>query len=732
MNKIRALALGLFITLTSGLFLSPVALAECAVTADAPQISTPEIVYVPCTDVAPVIDGVIDDAVWERAAVIDHFRQVNPVEGGVPSQRTEARILYDKDALYIAIHAYDTEPDKIVKTVNVRDAPLVADDWVSIAIDSYNNQRDGFLFGMNALGTRSDFYIENNSSLIHEWDGIWYGEASVDEEGWHVEMKIPTKTLSFSPDSTEWGLNIFRGIRRTNEDIRWTAISRNLGYQDMTHLGRLRGLEGLEQGIGLDVQVEGAVSWFDDNFRDDSGFEFDPSINAFYNFTPSLTGSLTVNPDFSEAPVDTRQINLTRFALFFPETRDFFLRDVGIFEFAYLKNGEDQNGRPFFTRSIGLNRDGIADIYGGAKLTGRVGKLNLGFMDVQVDNTDNIETKNLSVGRVAYNVLDESSVGAIFTNGDPNSKDNNSLIGTDFRYHTSNFRGLGVVNASAWAQRSFTTGIDDGQWAWGLYLDMPNEPHLLRLMYTDFGENFETAMGFTNRTGYRRYKAQYRYRERPQGSFLRTLDLEENSRLWTNRDNEIETIKSDFLLTATTQQSDKLKIAAHYTREVLDEPFFLPDNLVVPPGSYDFTSGEINFVWGEGHPISFEAKAECCGYFNGQKMSLLGMVRFHYSPYWSLKLQYNRDAIDLPQGGTDIHLASFQGSIYFTPDIEWSNLIQYDNLSGNIGVNSRFRWIIKEGTEFFVIVNQGVLAEDGRFFRRSSEVRAKLSHTFRF
>jgi hypothetical protein len=367
------------------------------------------------TDTPPKIDGVLDDAVWQDGGLIDGLRQEVPVAYGVPSQRTEVRILYDADFVYFGVRAYDSDPDKIIAKQMVRDADMTLDDRVSFNIDTLHDERNGYYFQINPLGNKRDGLIDNGS-IKFNWDGIWYAAGSIDEKGYVVEVAIPFKTISMQPEKTTWGLQVFRGIKRVNENNRWASPTPNISFFNLSGAGFLDGLVGMQQGLGLDVVPGAAVRSVNDPIDDREYTRFDPTFDAFYKLTPSLTGSLTVNTDFGDAEVDSVQVNLTRFPLFFPEKRQFFLQDEGIFDFGGLQ----RNPLPFFSRRIGLSSQGEEiDIIAGAKVTGRAGRFNIGLLDVVTDaytrepedgdppgqEPDRIKTQNLAVARISVNVL---------------------------------------------------------------------------------------------------------------------------------------------------------------------------------------------------------------------------------------------------------------------------------------------------------------------------------------
>ena len=386
----------------------------------------------------PVIDGDLNEEIWVRAPLVADFHQVTPVEFESPSERTEVYVLYDRDALYIGARLYDTEPELINARILRQGQNINADDRFFVHIDPFNSRRSGYLFGVNPNGVRYDGVFEGVTQRQFDWDGIWQAAARVTPEGWVVEIEIPFKTLSFDPSTTTWRMNFARNIERKNEGMAWNSRNRNT---DLSTMGDITGISQIQQGRGLDVvpsvsvHDRRAIGPIPGRIR---GRAF---VDVFYKITPQLNASLTVNTDFSATEVDDRQVNLTRFSLFFPERRDFFLQDVDIFLFGRLQ----QDGRPFFSRKLGINSAGQpVPLDVGAKVSGRVGRFDIGTLAVQQEAyrdpsnpAEVIDATTAFVGRVAANVLAESSVGMIVTSGDPTANRDNTVAGVDFRYLNS-------------------------------------------------------------------------------------------------------------------------------------------------------------------------------------------------------------------------------------------------------------------------------------------------------
>ena len=314
---------------------------------------------------APSIDGKLDDLVWDRAAVISEFYQVEPSIGPAEVE-TRVYLVYDENALYVGVKAFDDEPENIFATILQRDGDVWRDDMLRFYIDPFDTGLTGFGFDVNALGARADRLVQANRRPVDEWDTIWDSAGTVTEEGWTAEFVLPFQSISFEPDSDGWGLMVTRERSHKNQELRWAAIDQSINKFGFARAGRLTGIENVNRGVGLDIETLGSVIAVRDWERPrDDDLTFEPSANVYYRFTPGLTGLLTLNTDFSDTPLDARQINTGRFSLFFPETRDFFLQDAAFFEFAGQTFSGAPNGQPFFSRRIGIVGGSPVTIDGG-------------------------------------------------------------------------------------------------------------------------------------------------------------------------------------------------------------------------------------------------------------------------------------------------------------------------------------------------------------------------------
>ncbi len=677
---------------------------------------------------SPVIDGSLDEEAWRHAAVVDDFHQTMPLDGAIPTERTVVRVMYDDEYLYIAADLRDSEPQAIQALQLIQGQLFFSDDRFWVTIDSFNSKRNDYLFQVNANGIRRDALRENNSRFIEEWATIWYAESAIHSDGWATEIAIPFKSISFSPESDTWGINFGRGIVRKQEYAMWSSHDR----QDWpAYGGEVSGISNIEQGLGLDIVPSINLRQDRDLELGDSSNSFEPSLDIRYRITPSLTSTFTLNTDFSTAEVDERQVALDRFSLFFPEKRDFFLQDAGIFEFGNI----DTNGRPFFSRRIGLSEDGDpVDLVGGVKLTGRIGDFNIGTLAIRQDAFEDVEATDLFVARGSRNVLGESAVGFIMTHGDPASNDTNSLVGVDFLYRNTDGPFGQIVTGNFWAQQSKTSGVSGDDQALGVVLEMPNDLVSAYVRAEEIQENFSPALGFVNRTGIRRYATGGRYRTRPDKGRWRSIRHRVDFNLVNSMDGETLTQMTRIRpIVLETHNGDFMFIEWQNNEEFVEEAFDLFDRLNVPAGRYTFDRYRVEFASGMGRPLRIVLSVQDGGFFGGDRLEKFVEVQWRQSSHFSLGLALTENDVELPSGKFTSHLGSLRSDFAFNSRWSWSNLLQYDNTEDVVGINSRLRYIPEAGREVVLVLNHGAnLDTSNRPTSISNELNLKLSYTFRY
>jgi hypothetical protein len=685
------------------------------------------------TDTPPTIDGILDDAAWLQATEIRDLHQIEPRYRDAPTEETIVRITYDDDYLYVSADLRDSEPDKIVATQLIQGQTIWADDRFQIMLDSFNSKRNDYMFSVNANGVRREALRESNARFILDWVTIWQAASVKGEHGWTTEMAIPFKSISFDPNSDTWGVNFGRWIIRKREFNVWSSNDRHYWAGDA---GEVNGIEGMQQGLGLDVVPTVNLIQQRDYLAGSENFEFEPSLDVLYKITPSLNAALTINTDFSAAEVDERQVALDRFSLFFPEKRDFFLQDAGIFEFANLVG----NGRPFFSRRIGLSAIGQPiGIEVGGKLTGRTGIFNVGVLGVRQEahvdfRGDKVTAKNLFVGRASINVLRESQLGMIATNGDPTSNNSNSLIGTDFIYRNSDGPFGETVLGYAWYQQSDTPGLDGEDEAFGALFQVPNDRLDVKLAALEIQENFKPALGFVNRAGIRQFDATARYRTRPEkGRWLRIDNTVQTLLVTDVNDDVLSRVVRIRPVEFVTRGNDSVSVEWRDNYERVLRPFVLFGRLPIPAGEYDFDRYRFEIKTGNQRPISAIFFVDDGGYFGGDRRETSIDIQWRQSAHFFLGIGFSQNDVKLPSGEFTSHLGKLRTDVAFNSRWSWSSFIQYDNVSEVLGVNTRLRYEPVAGREMLVVLNHGSLISPlNRFSSSSSEFVVKLAYTFRY
>jgi uncharacterized protein DUF5916 len=678
------------------------------------------------------LDGRLDEPDWKDAPPIGALVQREPLEGRPASEATEVRVLVDEQAIYFGIVCAESHPRGMVSTQLTRDANLDVDDRVTIVLDPFFDHRNGFFFEVNPAGARSDGQISNNAqSLTRDWDGIWDAAVARTADGWSAEIAIPFKTLRFRPDQTVWGFNVERQIKHLFETDRWAAARVTSWIGNLADAGQLTGLEGARQGHGLDVRPYASGGW------DTGDGQFTGGVDVFKNLTPNLNASITINTDFAETEADIRQVNLTRFPLFFPEKRTFFLEGAGVFDVAGLAGGTDLI--PFFTRRIGLHGDeitgGEVPIGAGAKIVGRQSDYNIGVLDVETRDLADapLRRQNLFAARVTRNVFEQSWIGAIVTNGSPDGAGRNNLVGADARFATSKFRGDKNVSLDLFVERTDdqTRGTD---YAGGFGLSYPNDRWDLFLNWKQIGDSFQPALGFVPRAGIRTTTARIAFQPRPNRRGIRQFFFELEPEYITNLGNRLENWRFFIApFNVRTESGEHLEWNIIPEFEHLDAPFEIYPGVIVPPGSYQWHKYRAEANTATKRRWVIDVAYWWGGLYDGtRKQTGLG-VTLKPNAHLALALRVDRNDISLREGRFYTQVTTARADYNFTPNVSWQNLEQYDNESRLLSFQSRFRWILKPGNDLFVVVNRGwVKTPDGSFESTFDRASSKLQYTFRF
>jgi len=695
---------------------------------------------------APTMDGRLDENIWLQAAVVDDLHQITPIEYAEPTEHTRVYLLYTDDALYVGVELLYEDPNQITAKVLRQGAMLFGDDMFAVILDPFHDRRSGYRFEVNANGIRSDLLFQNTNQRQQNWDGIWQAAAARNEQGWTAEMRIPFKTLSFDPRNDSWGINFMRWMPQKAEWIGWVSRNRN---QNPSIAGTATGFNNLQQGLGLDIVPSFSLSEQKDYLPFANQSSSEPSLDMFYKLTPGLNASLTINTDFSATEVDDRQVDLSRFNLFFPEKRDFFLADSDIFEFGKIGGSTGfgsrttfsrpsmENGRPFFSRRLGLSTSGEpVDLEYGGKLSGRIGRWNLGTMAIRQDAFEDVNATNVFVGRVSANVLSESSLGVFMTSGDPQSNLGNSLVGADFRYLNSQLPGGRALEGEAWYQQSDTEGLDGEDQAFGLRLQMPNSSGFRGgFGLKELQQNFNPALGFVNRKGIRDQTLELGYTRLPRDSLLRRVfsgvDIQRIDLLDGQLQTEMISVRP---LELETNTRDRIHLRYTANTELITDLFEISEGVIIPPGEYSFDEYGFNMSTGNQRRISGTLNYRTGEYYSGDREYLRAALAWDPSTHFRTEVSYDFNDVKLPQGDFIVRLVTLKADIIFSSTLSWVNLIQYDNVSETAGINSRLHWIPEAGKEAFLVLNHNVqdLDRNDSFHSKNADMTFKVGYTFRF
>ena len=689
----------------------------------------------------PSIDGAIGDAVWARATLIDRFYQVEPMAFTEPSERTEVRLLYDTDTLYVSIHAFDSEPDKITATVKSRDGAVARDDFVRIMLDPQMTRRNGYVFEINALGGRSDGLIQNNGSFLANWNVLWRGEARRVSDGWTAELAIPFRTMSFHTEHRQWGFDVMRQIKRKSETIRFAPVGASVAGNDISLAGVLVAPSGLTANHGLDLQLYGTGNYSQDWRAGNSVRQGDVSATAYYKLTPALTGTLTYNPDFSDTPLDTRRVNTTRFSLFDAETREFFLQDATAFEFGGNGFSAFSNGQPFFSRNIGLVDGSPVGVELGGKISGELGPLRMGLLAVNTDSTGDstgaMPGQALSVARLATPVLDESSLGMILTHGDPTGLSDNTVVGADFQYRNSDLGDGKRLLTDFYFERSYSNIRDDDD-AFGVSIIYPNEPWYFDLYAKHLGEDFLPALGFVNRTGVREYNSEVSRRTRlsSSGAALRWYEYGAINDVTTDLSNGTLSRRHGLLGGLQSNAGDYFRLTANHKYEYLEQAFNLPGAITIPAGRHHWITLNPRIETSAARPLFASWLFECCEFYDGRGLASELQLNYRPNGTWDFVARHALNRIERAGRSVDIHVGAFEMAIQFNPDMQLKLQFQYDNISQRFRGLVRYKWEPSSGTEIFAAIGEDASATtpllNSTYRSQRTDALLRIGHRLQF
>jgi hypothetical protein len=628
------------------------------------------------------------------------------------------RILFDESNLYVGVFCFDSEPARIAANTLSHDSGASqggmggwhrpqgqSNDIVRLLIDPYQDKRTAYIFFVNPRGARGEGLISGGQASLN-WDGIWEAKSRILENGWSVEIRVPFKTISFKPGLTVWGINVERVIARKQETIRLSGTNRDSNFNNPMEAAGLEGVEGIKQGKGITFRPYGLVDNLK-NHAEPGGASVDANagFDLYKNFTPNLVGVVSYNMDFAETEVDERRINLTRFPLFFPEKRMFFLEGSETFNFS-----SSISFRPFFSRRIGLYEGAQVPVLFGTKLYGKIGRSNLSVFDVQTKKYDQLPTTNFFAARMTQDIFAESKVGWIFTNGSPTGE-KNSLAGADFQYSSSKFMGNKNIMLAAWAAYNWNEKEEGRHHGFGFRADYPNDLWNIQSTYAYYGESLDPGMGYMMRqgiqTGYLRVSFQPRPGNGLLGRLVRQFFFQASGDYYWDLTGKLETSRLELTpLSLNTESGEQLGFEIVSNRDVLPDDFEIADGVVLPAGSYDFTSYRLNLNTATYRSAILDLNYNFGEFYSGHYDDVNIGLAIKYKGYLNLELDTNMVRGRLPEGHFSENVYQVKADIFISPDLGLMNYVQYDDISKQLGWSARLRWQISPGNEIYLVYNK--------------------------
>lgn len=688
------------------------------------------------------LDGHLMESFWDKIPAATNFLQQEPVESSKASERTVVKVSYDKQNLYIGVVLKDADPSLIKAFQRRRDQPLDTDDRFVFILDTYNDQRSAYYFEINPVGLMRDGLIRTGqgTSLNIAWDGIWRAWVKRGDYGWSAEIRIPLMTLNFNPNNDTWGINFQRTIRRKNEEVLWSGHLRNQGILRPQNAGSLTGLRDLSQGLGLEVIPYVLTTHVKQKENDVNDVAFATGGEINYSITSNLRAAVTVNTDFAETEVDDRQVNLTRFPLVFPERRAFFLEGSSNYLFA-----TSSFVNPYFSRRIGLQEGRSIPIKWGARLNGRIKRSDLYFLQVRTDEDGDRPGENFTVGRVLQSISSESTIGAIYTRRDTDGSDSpvRQTFGTDLELNTSRFMGNKNLQFQAFLVMHTPSDYNDNsshfdRSARGLRINFPNQPWSGHVSYREFGVNYDPAVGFVPRVGFKRLQPSIIFSPLLEKSKLfREISFSYYFEYLMDMDFSPATVNHRIrLLGLRFESGDNFTAEFLHNYENLDFDFDIlrDERFIVPVGEY----------YNQGYRLSLNSAPfrRIGGSFNFRHVGFWTGERDDYElslflrPLTGLNINgsWINSKVRLAEGSFNTQVVRMITAYDFSPWVSLNFNVQYDNVTELLATNNRFTWVIQPGNTLYVVYNHNWNRsfENDRLVTAETRTNIKLSYTIRF
>lgn len=694
------------------------------------QISIPNTVTAYKTVDKIKIDGVLDEDVWKQAQRITNFTQREMHEGEPATQRTECAVVFDNENIYIAAWCYDTESENLTAKFMQRDFEYWLDDNFEIIFDTFQDKRNGYVFVINPNGARADVLItDEGRGFNRDWNGIWDAEVLKTDSGWFGEIVIPFSTMKYkNSDEHIWGINFERNVRRKGEAVFWQGWSRNYDFEHVSHAGTLLGLENIsgKESIEFKPYLSGGFAYSSEN---EYQTKTKIGADAAYHVTPTLKLVMTANTDFAQVESDNVQVNMSRFSIYYPEKREFFLDGKDMFEF-----NMEQNTNIFYSRRIGIAGGTEVPIMGGVKLSGKTGNTNLGILSIQTDETQEAPSTNYTIARVKQDIWDKSSIGGIITARNT-AHGSNYVVGSDFEYSTSSLPGGKNLRLKAMAAQSYSPQDNGGEnTAYMFSAFFPNDINEGGMVYQVVPKNFNPKSGFLMRENFKNFLIYHYYKPRVDGiiPYIRQFQfkLVDVSAFWTNSTNEMESMTIGFKpLGFTTNTNEYFSFNINREFDRVDNSFNLADSIKIESGKYWFTRGSLYFSTYDGRKISFISEYSFGDYYGGETHSLYNEIKLNAGSKLNISAMYKISNGQFGDKKLKVNQTYLKAAYAFNPKLNTSIFGQWNSEMDQIILNLRLSWIPQIGSDFYLAVNQAI-GTDSVIKLKNTVVLAKLVWRF--
>jgi hypothetical protein len=655
-----------------------------------------------------VIDGHLDEPEWQRAEAADKFFQYEPKSGAPAVDDTDVRFLYDDDNLYIGARCWDQFPDRLTITELREDFAGNESDSLSVFLDTLHDKQTGFSFAVNPAGARRDAQSWADGDQRNEdWDGVWDVKATIDDKGWFAEFRIPFKTLRFRKDSTQdWGLNLYRRTRRSNEETLWSPIPRRYRFRRASLAGTLTGLEGIRQGRNLKVKpfVSGRM---DEPGASARTADADGGVDVKYGVTPSMTLDGTYRTDFAQVEVDQQQVNLTRFNLLFPEKREFFLENSGVFAVAGGggPSGEGSaNVIPFFSRRIGLSSTGTPiPIVGGTRLSGKVGAYDVGVLGMRTAKTDALRANDFLVGRLRRTFRRSSTIGGIVTSRTAASGgDFGRMYGAD-----TYLRFFDKLEITSYLLKTGTSARKGRDSAHLLNVGWRDDDLTVSGLHEKVEPNFSPEVGFVRRGDTRHSSGDVEWRPRPSRlSYLRNYVTGATADYYTNSDGLLETRESSVYAGMAFQDQSAFRFTGTRTFDRLTAPFAIRPTVTIPIGDYTYQRYGVTYNSDRSRPVAGSVNASAGEFWDGDSMAISGTFELRPSYHFNMELNLNRTRARLATGEFTTTIVGARLLWAFTSKAFLNSFLQYNATTNQFSANTRFNIIHHPLSDLYVVYNE--------------------------